>query len=171
MPVWIILLIFGYVDTQSPVFRQKRVGRYQVSFVLLKFRTMRVSTVSVPSHLVDPKLVTIYGRFLRSSKLDELPQLWNVFIGEMSLVGPRPGLHSQLELISERECRRVYEVRPGITGLAQINGIDMSNPKLLAETDRRMIDGLDTSSYLKYIILTLIGKGRGDRIHRYINWL
>lgn len=168
-PMLLVLGVLGYFDTGSPLFRQTRVGRHQKPFVLLKFRTMKVNTRSVASHLVDSAAVTTYGHFLRRSKFDELPQLWNVLKGEMSLVGPRPSLRSQLELVSERASRGVYEVRPGITGLAQINGIDMSNPQMLAETDQRMIAGITTAYYLKYIVLTLIGRGRGDRIRIGLN--
>ena len=108
--------------------------------------------------------ITPFGSFLRKSKLDELPQLWNVFVGDMSLVGPRPNLFNQEELIEERDSRGVYSVRPGITGLAQINKIDMSTPQLLAETDAKMIQELNTLGYFKYILLTVFGKGFGDRI-------
>jgi lipopolysaccharide/colanic/teichoic acid biosynthesis glycosyltransferase len=105
-----------------------------------------------------------FGSFLRKSKLDELPQLWNVFVGDMSLVGPRPNLFNQVELIHERDARDVYTVRPGITGLAQINKIDMSTPLLLAETDAKMIQEMNTLGYFKYIFLTVCGKGFGGRI-------
>ncbi len=101
---------------------------------------------------------------LRRTKLDELPQLWNVLKGEMSLVGPRPCLLNQHELIEERVKRGVFDVRPGITGLAQVNGIDMSTPKLLAETDARMLHANSIASYFRYIVLTVAGKGAGDRI-------
>src|SRR5215469_1490888 len=106
----------------SPLFRQARVGRHQKPFVLVKFRTMKPGTASVASHLVDVTSITRWGRFLRQTKLDELPQLWNVLKGEMSLVGPRPCLFNQEELIRERAQRGVFEARPGITGLAQIRG-------------------------------------------------
>jgi lipopolysaccharide/colanic/teichoic acid biosynthesis glycosyltransferase len=99
--------------------------------------------------------------------LDELPQLWNVFIGEMSLVGPRPNLFNQEELINERDSRGVYSVRPGITGLAQINKIDMSTPQLLAETDAKMTNNLNIYFYFYYIIVTVLGKGAGDRIVKH----
>ncbi len=165
-PLIFTLLILGYFDTGSPLFRQVRIGKGQRPFVLIKYRTMKVNTASLPSHLVNAAAITKYGRFLRSSKLDELPQLWNVLKGEMSLVGPRPGLANQEELMRERAIRGVYEVRPGITGLAQVNGIDMSSPRLLAETDQRMIDALTITNYVKYIGMTLCGSGRGDRVKR-----
>ena len=165
-PIMILLLLLGLIDTGSPLFRQVRVGRYQKPFTLLKFRTMHQSTPSVASHLADSSAVTSLGRFLRKTKLDELPQLWNVLKGEMSLVGPRPCLLSQGELIRERALRGVFDVRPGITGLAQLHGIDMSTPKLLAETDAEMLNKLSLRIYLRYLLLTLSGKGMGDRIRQ-----
>lgn len=163
-PVLLVLLVLGVFATGSPLFRQVRVGRDRRAFVLLKFRTMKVNTASVASHLADAAAITGYGRFLRRTKLDELPQFWNVFKGEMSLVGPRPSLFNQEELIRERDSRGVLAVRPGITGLAQVNAIDMSTPRLLAETDQRMIETLTIKSYFRYIFLTVTGKGAGDRI-------
>lgn len=163
-PVLLIVAAIGFFDTGSPIFRQVRVGRHQKPFTLVKFRTMRVDTVSVASHLVNAASITRFGRFLRNSKLDELPQLWNVLKGEMSLVGPRPGLFNQLELTEERARRGVFDVRPGITGLAQVNQIDMSTPALLAQTDQRMIQSLTLVNYIKYILMTLAGKGVGDRV-------
>ena len=103
---------------------------------------------------------------MRKTKLDELPQLWNVLKGEMSLVGPRPNLFNQYELIAERDAQGVYNVRPGITGLAQVNDIDMSTPALLAETDARMIREMSLGSYFRLIVQTVTGKGRGDRVRR-----
>lgn len=163
-PVLALLCLMGGLDTGSPLFRQLRVGRHQKQFVLLKFRTMRTDTASVATHLASLDDVTPYGRFLRRTKLDELPQLWNVLKGEMSLVGPRPCLFNQEQLIAERTARGVFDARPGITGLAQVNGIDMSAPALLAETDARMLRTLSLSAYFKYILLTALGKGAGDRI-------
>lgn len=165
-PLLLVLTVLGYFDTGSPWFRQTRVGRGQRPFVLVKFRTMKVSTASVASHLVDASAITAYGRFLRGSKLDELPQLWNVLKGEMSLVGPRPGLANQEELTRERAQRGIYGVRPGITGLAQVNGIDMSNPRLLAETDERMVKSLTVADYCRYVLLTILGRGCGDRVRK-----
>lgn len=163
-PVLLIILIIGYFDTGSPLFRQDRVGKNRSSFVLIKFRTMNVGTANTATHLASASSITRFGRFLRASKLDELPQLYNVFLGEMSLVGPRPNLFNQKELIIEREKQGVYSVKPGITGLAQINGVDMSNPKVLAAEDRKMIEDFNILTYLKLLLMTLLGKGLGDRV-------
>lgn len=163
-PVLLVLTIIGLFDTGSPVFRQVRVGRYQKPFTLVKFRTMKVDTASVASHLASSASITPFGHFLRKTKLDELPQLWNVLKGEMSLVGPRPGLFNQEELTEERAKRGVFDVRPGITGLAQVSEIDMSTPVLLAETDQKMIQSLTVVDYFKYIFMTVAGKGAGDRV-------
>jgi O-antigen biosynthesis protein WbqP len=164
MPLMALLYLVSLLDTGAPLFRQTRVGRFQKPFTLVKLRTMRPDTQSVATHLANPSAVTPLGAFLRRTKLDELPQLWNVLKGEMSIVGPRPCLFNQTELIEERTSRGVFAARPGITGLAQINGIDMSTPKLLAETDARMLLDLRLSSYFTYIIKTVTGAGRGDRI-------
>ncbi|HET8800791.1 MAG TPA: sugar transferase [Marinobacter sp.] len=164
LPVLLLLVVIGLFDTGSPVFRQERVGRYKRPFTLVKFRTMKKDTASVASHLATASAITPFGRFLRRTKLDELPQLWNVLKGEMSLVGPRPCLFNQEELIAERESRGVLAARPGITGLAQVNDIDMSTPKLLAETDQKMLENLTVGAYFKYIFMTVAGKGAGDRV-------
>lgn len=163
-PVLLVLTIIGLFDTGSPIFRQVRVGRHQKPFTLVKFRTMKVDTASVASHLASSASITRFGHFLRKTKLDELPQLWNVLKGEMSLVGPRPGLFNQEGLTEERAKRGVFDVRPGITGLAQVNEIDMSTPALLAETDQKMIQSLTVVDYFKYIFMTVAGKGAGDRV-------
>lgn len=163
-PVLILIYIVGLFDTGAPLFRQVRVGRYQQPFTLVKFRTMKVDTASVASHLASAASITKLGSFLRKSKLDELPQLWNVLKGEMSLVGPRPNLFNQEELIEERELRGVYSVRPGVTGVAQVNDIDMSRPELLAETDALMLQKMCLTLYFKLLWQTVTGKGRGDRV-------
>ena len=163
-PVGLILYIIGLFDTGKPVFVQERVGRYKKPFNLIKFRTMTVDTKSVASHLANQSSITKFGGFLRKTKLDELPQLLNVLKGDMSLVGPRPNLYNQTELIEERDRKGVYNVTPGITGLAQINEIDMSTPKKLAEVDAEMIKSLTVGDYFKYIFATVGGKGQGDRV-------
>ncbi len=164
LPILVIIFLIGLFDTGSPIFFQERVGRNKKPFILVKFRTMHTNTASVATHLANATSVTRFGNFLRRTKLDELPQLWNVLKGEMSLVGPRPCLYSQKQLIAEREKRGIYSARPGITGLAQINKIDMSTPELLAETDEKMLTTLTLEKYFKYIFLTVTGNGAGDRI-------
>lgn len=164
-PLLLLLTFIGLLDTGSPLFRQVRVGRDQKPFTLWKFRTMRRDTASVATHLASRSSITRFGHFLRRTKLDELPQLWNVLNGDMSLVGPRPGLFNQEELTRERALRGVFKVRPGITGLAQISEIDMSTPELLAVTDQRMLQHLTLRAYFKYILLTISGKGAGDRVN------
>lgn len=165
-PIFIVLLIVGFFDTGAPIFAQERVGKNKHPFKLYKFRSMHVNTQSVATHLASQASVTKWGSFLRKSKLDELPQLVNVLKGNMSLVGPRPNLFNQEELIEERDKRGVYKVVPGITGEAQINKIDMSTPKLLAETDAVMTKNLTFQKYIYYIVVTVLGKGSGDRMRK-----
>lgn len=163
-PILLVVTIIGIFDTGSPIFIQERVGKNKRIFKLIKFRTMSIETKSVASHLASNASITKFGSFLRKSKIDELPQLINVIKGDMSLVGPRPNLFNQEELIKERDALGVYNVLPGVTGLAQINNIDMSTPKLLAKTDKHMIDSLTFSRYFKYIMMTVIGRGAGDAV-------
>jgi O-antigen biosynthesis protein WbqP len=163
-PIFIIIYIIGLFDTGFPVFKQERVGRNKKPFILIKFRTMSVETKSVASHLASSASITKLGHFLRRTKIDELPQLWNVLTGDMSLVGPRPGLFNQKELTAVRDELGIYSVRPGITGEGQVNDIDMSTPVLLAEIDAKMISELNLKNYFKFILQTVKGKGSGDRI-------
>lgn len=163
-PILFVVTIIGLFDTGSPIFVQERVGRNKKPFKLIKFRTMSMDTRSVASHLASNTSITKLGSFLRKTKIDELPQLINVLKGDMSFVGPRPNLFNQVELINERDARGVYDVLPGITGLAQVQNIDMSTPELLAKTDKQMIDTLTLSSYFKYIFMTAVGGGSGDAV-------
>ena len=125
---------------------------------------MAVNAPSVPTHQLPENLITPFGKILRQTKLDELPQLLNVLRGEMSLVGPRPGLPCQIELYQARDKYGVFSVRPGITGLSQLSGVDMSTPELLAKTDAEMIEQMSVYKYFVCIILTAVGRGFGDRI-------
>ena len=155
-PLLILLLLVGLLDNSSPLFKQTRVGIHQNSFILIKFRTMPISTKSVATHLVKNLKLSFFGSFLRKTKLDETPQLWNILRGEMSLVGPRPCLLNQTKLIKERKKRGVFKVRPGITGLAQIKSITMKTPTLLAKTDLKMIKQMNLFYYFYYIFKTVL---------------
>jgi len=156
LPFFFIIFLICLVDTGSPLFIQKRVGMDLNGFMLVKFRTMKKNTLSRGTHLVDPSSITQFGFFLRKYKLDELPQLWNVLIGNMSLVGPRPCLFNQKKLVKERKKRGVFRVKPGITGLAQVSGITMKNPLLLAKTDLKMINKMSLYYYFYYILNTFL---------------
>lgn len=125
---------------------------------------MHVDTIQAASHEVQPEKILTVGRFLRATKIDELPQLWNVIKGDMSLVGPRPGLPGQWELIEARRKYRVYEMKPGITGISQISGIDMSTPWELAKHDASYNKTWALAQDLKILWSTLIGKGSGDAV-------
>jgi lipopolysaccharide/colanic/teichoic acid biosynthesis glycosyltransferase len=168
-PLLALLAVAGWFDTGSPLLRQPRVGRGGRPFVLVKFRTMAPQTAHVASHLADAAAVTRWGRWLRRTKLDELPQLWNVLRGDMSLVGPRPCLPTQHELIGARQALGVLAARPGITGLAQVSGIDMSTPVLLAQTDARMLQSLTVRHYFGYLLRTVSGAGAGDAVKAAAN--
>lgn len=162
-PLFVLIALIIWFDCGPVFFVQERVGRFQKPFNILKFRSMRPGTASVATHLVSIHSITPFGHLLRRTKLDELPQLWNVLRGEMSLVGPRPCLVNQYQLIAARERLGVFKARPGITGLAQVNQIDMSTPNLLAETDAEMLRSLTIAGYFHYILKTVFGyrtKGR-----------
>lgn len=151
MPIFIVLFIACFIDTQDPIFLQIRLGKNKVPFTIFKFRTMKHGTPNIATHLVEANHITRLGKFLRKYKFDELPQLLNVFIGNMSMVGPRPCLIDQTKLISERDVLGVFSVKPGITGLAQLNGIDMEDPVQLAITDKEMLNSLNLLRYMSYV--------------------
>lgn len=165
---WWIFIILWFVirlSSRGPAFFvQQRVGKKGLLFNCYKFRTMSIGTENVGTHDVNKNSITSIGKFLRSSKLDELPQIINIMRGELSLVGPRPGLPVQKELLKARKLFDVCEVLPGITGLSQINNIDMSTPDKLAEWDKRYIAMRSIPSELKIIILTFFGRGAGDKV-------
>ena len=164
-PIFVLIVFVLFIDTGSPIFSQKRIGRNRVVFTVFKFRTMDARTEDVATHLVDPSLVTPLGKCLRRFKVDELPQLWNVLKGDMSLVGPRPCLTNQRDIIKEREKLGIFDALPGITGLAQIKNVDMSDPRRLSMTDKQMLESLSIYIYFRYIFLTLFGKGHGDHLN------
>lgn len=163
---WFLALIWALVRVSSDgpgLFPQKRIGRQARSFICYKFRTMAVGTKEAGTHEISSLSVTRIGHLLRKTKLDELPQVWNILRNEMSLIGPRPCLPSQTELIAERQKRGVLDVKPGITGLAQINGIDMVEPRRLAIWDAKYLALRGLVLDAKIAIATALGNGRGDR--------
>ena len=127
-PLFIVLSIVVLIDTHGfPIFRQKRIGKNNKEFLILKFRTMNVKTPrDIPTHLLEnpDQYITKCGRWMRKSSLDELPQLFNIFIGQMSFVGPRPALWNQKDLIDGRTSNGVHKIKPGLTGWAQTHGRD-----------------------------------------------
>ncbi len=156
------LIAIRLESSGAPLFMQTRVGKGQRPFTLLKMRTMTKDTESLGSHEVSVSQITQLGHFIRRTKLDELPQVWNVLLGQMSFVGPRPCLPNQLELVTERMARGVFNVRPGVTGPAQLAGIDMSTPQRLAEADAAYIANRTILGDLKLLMITATGKGKGD---------
>ncbi len=156
----IVLAAAIWIRLTSPgpaIFAQRRIGKDEKPFGCLKLRTMYLDTRPLPTHEVGEDAVTKAGRILRDLKLDELPQLWNVLKGEMSLVGPRPCLPSQQELIERRRALGIYSLRPGITGLAQVEGIDMSDPKRLAEKDAEYLRKRTLRVDMEIVLMTLAG--------------
>ena len=164
IPIMIVVLLMVYLeDRKNPVLRQPRVGKGARVFTCYKVRTMKADTADRPSHETSEMQITKSGHFMRKTKLDELPQLVNVFLGQMAFVGPRPCLPAQTALIAAREELGVYNILPGITGLAQINGIDMSDPDKLAAIDADYVQRKSFMLDLKIIGRTLKGSGSGDR--------
>lgn len=163
--LFIVAVCVVLIRLSSPgpaIFRQVRLGRNEQPFVCLKLRTMYTNTGDHPSHEVGPSAVTPIGRFLRRLKLDELPQLWNVLAGDMSVVGPRPGLPSQAVLIEVRRRAGIFTIRPGITGFTQVAGLDMSDPDRLTALDVAYLQNMSLLTDLKVIIQTVLGAGRRD---------
>ncbi len=159
-------LIMWFESGWSPILSQSRVGRDGKLFRLLKIRTMSLGTPHVASHEIGAKQITPVGAILRRTKLDELPQVWNVLVGDMSFVGPRPCLPTQTELIHERQRRGVQRLRPGITGVAQVRGLDMSDPVGLAAVDAEYLGAWRLSRDLRCLFATVRGGGRGDAVTR-----
>jgi O-antigen biosynthesis protein WbqP len=154
-PILILLWFIGLLENGSPLFFQKRIGYNCKFFVLIKFRSMPIKTKSVGTYLIKEDQISTYGNFLRKTKLDELPQLFNVLLGDMSLVGPRPCLLNQKKLITERKKKGIFKVKPGITGLSQISNVNMKTPRLLVKTDLKMIKKINLIYYFYYIMRTI----------------
>lgn len=164
---WALAIVWVLIRWDSPgpgIFAQTRVGRGGAPFTLYKFRTMRQGVRQAGTHEISAAEVTRIGAFLRRTKLDELPQIWNILLGQLSLIGPRPCLPNQTELIAQRESRGVMAIRPGISGLAQVKGIDMSTPEVLARWDARYVALRALVLDIKLILATARGGGQGDRV-------
>jgi O-antigen biosynthesis protein WbqP len=167
-PIFVILIILIKLDSKGPIFfKQKRIGRHKKHFNILKFRTMKIDTPKdTPTHLLKnpDQYITRLGRFLRKSSLDELPQIINILKGNMSIIGPRPALWNQYDLIEERDKYNVHKLYPGITGYAQIKGRDT-----LPITDKAKLDGYYVKHIslwldIKIFILTFVSVFRSDGI-------
>ena len=166
-PVFLILILAIKLDSKGPVlFRQKRVGIHKSHFNILKFRTMRIDTPKdMPTHLLKnpEQYITKVGKFLRKTSLDELPQILNILKGDMSIVGPRPALWNQYDLIAERDKYKANDIRPGLTGWAQINGRDELEIPVKAALDgeyvRRMGFLMDVRCFFGTFISVLRGDG------------
>lgn len=164
---WLIVLVWIAVRSTSSgpgIFAQERVGKNGKVFTCYKLRTMQEGTKQTGTHEVSAASVTRIGAILRRTKLDELPQIWNILRNEMSLIGPRPCLPNQTELVAERHEQNVYDIKPGISGLAQVNDIDMSTPRLLADWDARYYKLRGLVSDMAIVITTATGHGQGDKI-------
>lgn len=166
VPCLVLMLAIRAESPGSPLFVQQRMGRGRRQFAMFKLRTMRAGTVNAASHEVGSASVTRLGAVLRRLKLDELPQLVNVLVGHMSFVGPRPCLPSQTDLINERDRRDLFAIRPGITGPAQIDGIDMSDPARLAAREYEYFGARRPSFDWPILLQTFTGSGRGDAAAR-----
>ena len=178
-PLFLVLVVCIKLDSPGPVFfKQKRVGIHKRHFMILKFRTMRIDTPKeTPTHLLtDPdKWITRIGKILRKTSLDELPQLINIFKGDMSIVGPRPALWNQYDLIAERDKYGANDIRPGLTGWAQINGRDELPIKVKARLDgeyaKRIGFGLDTRCIIGtfFSVLKADGVVEGGKVQQTEN--
>ncbi|MFT6658502.1 MAG: lipopolysaccharide/colanic/teichoic acid biosynthesis glycosyltransferase [Maritalea sp.] len=162
---WLLLIVALLIKSTSPgpiLFKQARVGKDGKEFILVKFRTMHLGTKNLATHEVSLSSVIPIGHFIRKIKIDELPQIWNIVRGELSLVGPRPCLPTQTELVDARKVRGVFDILPGITGIAQVMGVDMSNPHALAKLDEKYLKQRSLLVDIKILIFTAIGRGNRD---------
>ncbi len=152
LPVFLIIAIIIFIDDPGPIFfKQKRVGRHKKHFWLLKFRSMKVKTPDIPTHLLEnpEQYITRVGRFLRKTSLDELPQIYNILCNKMSIIGPRPALWNQDDLIAERDKYGANDIKPGLTGWAQINGRDELEIPVKAKLDGDYTEALNSGHGLK----------------------
>ncbi len=167
-PILLIIALAIKIDSKGPVlFKQKRVGKGKNYFPILKFRTMYADVPKdVPTHLLDDpeSKITKVGRFLRKSSLDELPQIFNILKGEMSIIGPRPALWNQYDLIEERDKYGANDVRPGLTGLAQVMGRDELPIDIKAKYDGEYVENINFINDVKIFFKTIFSVISSDGI-------
>ena len=167
-PVYLLVALAIKIDDPGPVFfRQKRVGLHKSHFQILKFRTMKMETPKdVPTHLLDnpQQYITRVGRILRKTSLDELPQIFQIFTGDMSIIGPRPALWNQFDLIAERDKYGANDVRPGLTGWAQINGRDELPIDVKARLDGEYVENLSFAFDCKCFFGTIVSVLKSDGV-------
>ena len=167
-PVFLILIIAIKMDSRGPVlFKQKRVGINKTYFHILKFRTMKIDTPKdTPTHLLQnpDQYITRVGKFLRKTSFDELPQIWNIFVGQMSIIGPRPALWNQYDLIKERDKYGANDVLPGLTGWAQINGRDELPIEVKAKLDGEYVEKISLWMDVKCFFLTIVSVLKSDGV-------
>lgn len=167
-PVFLILIIAVKMDSRGPVFfRQERVGYRKTHFYILKFRTMRIDTPNdTPTHMLfnPEQYITNVGKWLRKTSLDELPQMWNILVGEMSLIGPRPALWNQYDLIEERDKCGANDILPGLTGWAQVNGRDELPIEAKATLDSEYAVSMSFIFDLQILIKTIISVIKSDGV-------
>jgi O-antigen biosynthesis protein WbqP len=167
-PVFLVLIIAIKVDSKGPVlFKQKRVGIYKSHFNIIKFRTMRIDTPKdTPTHLLEnpDQWITKVGKFLRKTSLDELPQIWNIFVGQMSIIGPRPALWNQYNLIEERDKYSANDIRPGLSGWAQINGRDELPIDIKASLDGEYVEKISFKMDVKCFFGTIMSVLKHDGV-------
>lgn len=167
-PIFIVLIIAIKIESRGPIlFKQKRVGIHKKHFNILKFRTMRIDTPKdTPTHLLDnpDQYITKVGKFLRKTSLDEIPQIWNILIGDMSIIGPRPALWNQYDLIAERDKYDVNDVLPGLTGWAQINGRDELPIEVKAKLDGEYIKKMGPMMDIKCFFGTFVSVLKSDGV-------
>lgn len=156
MPIFLVLLCLSAYFFRSPIFAQVRLGKGEHLFTILKFRSMSTSALEVETHNLDISHLNAYGRFIREKKLDELPQLLNVLKGDLSFIGPRPGLTCSKVLIAERRARGIFATKPGISGIAQIRGVDMSAPRKVARLDLLWKSNISIKLYFKLMLATVL---------------
>ncbi|MED2972868.1 sugar transferase [Fictibacillus sp. B-59209] len=167
-PFFLILIIAIKMDSRGPVlFKQQRVGINKTHFDILKFRTMRIDTPKdTPTHLLGnpEQYITKMGKFLRKTSLDELPQIWNIFVGQMSIIGPRPALWNQYDLIAERDKYGANDVPPGLTGWAQINGRDELPIEVKAKLDGEYVEKISFWMDVKCFFGTIVSVVKSDGV-------